>query len=72
MAVGLIAPAPPRVVRTIGGNLFRVALDELGDAEQWNRIATLNGLTSPWLAGSFQLNIPPRQAKASANGALNA
>ncbi len=54
----LVAPAPVRVVRIAGGNLFRVALDELGDATQWDRIADLNGLTDPWLNGSHTLNIP--------------
>lgn len=74
MAVGLIAPAPLRQVRIGGGTLFRVALDELGDATQWNRIAVLNGLTDPWLDGGsiLTLNIPPRQANPTSRGALNA
>ena len=71
MAVPLIAPAPLRVVRTIGGNLFRIALDELGDAEQWVRIANLNGLIDPWLSGSVTLKVPPRRQSANGNGALN-
>ena len=72
MAVGVIAPAPLRIVRRAGGNLFRVALDELGDAEQWKRIADLNGLVDPWLSGFVTLTIPPRQPNPNTNGALNA
>lgn len=30
-------------VTVIGGDLFRLALQHLGDATQWNRIAELNG-----------------------------
>ena len=30
-----------------GGNLFRIAADQLGDATQWIRIAQLNGLPGP-------------------------
>ncbi len=58
---GIPAPPPVRVVRTIGGNLFRIALEELGDATQWDRIADLNGLTDPWLSGYVALNIPTRR-----------
>ena len=41
-----------------GGNLFRIALQELGDATQWIRIAQLNGLSDPMLSGVTTLNIP--------------
>ena len=62
MATSPSAPAAAAPVRTItvaGGNLFRIALDELGDATQWNRIASLNGLQDPWLTGLMTLKIPP-------------
>jgi len=54
-------PAPIRTVYVAGGTtLFRVALDELGDATQWDRIASLNNLTDPWLmSGQYALLIPP-------------
>jgi hypothetical protein len=41
-----------------GGNLFQVALQELGDATQWNRIAQLNGLIDPVITGIVTLQIP--------------
>ncbi|HZT90253.1 MAG TPA: hypothetical protein VFA12_20100 [Stellaceae bacterium] len=57
---GVLAPAPQKTLRVIGGNLFRIALDELGDATQWDRIAVLNGLTDPWIQGSVTLLIPSK------------
>lgn len=41
-----------------GDNLFRVAAIQLGDATQWIRIAELNGLSDPMLAGVNTLLIP--------------
>jgi nucleoid-associated protein YgaU len=41
-----------------GGNLFQIALQELGDPTQWNRIAQLNGLIDPFLTGIISLQIP--------------
>lgn len=41
-----------------GGDLFRIALQRLGDATQWNRIAALNGLRDPVLVGLVTLKIP--------------
>ena len=43
----------------IGGDLYRIALQELGTAEQWVRIAKLNGLVDPVLTGVVTLKIPP-------------
>ena len=43
----------------VGGDLFRIALQRLGDATQWNRIAALNGLEDPVLQGVITLKIPP-------------
>lgn len=42
----------------VGGDLFRIAMQQLGDATQWNRIAALNGLTDPVLRGLTTLQIP--------------
>lgn len=41
-----------------GGNLFQIALQELGSADQWNRIAQANGLIDPFLTGITTLQIP--------------
>jgi nucleoid-associated protein YgaU len=43
---------------TAGGNLFRIAAEQLGDATQWVRIARLNRLTDPMLAGLITLRLP--------------
>lgn len=51
-------------VMVSGGDLFRVALQRLGDATQWNRIAKLNGLSDPVLAGLITLKLPERDAAA--------
>ena len=42
----------------VGGDLFRIALQQLGDATQWNRIAALNGLSDPILQGLVTLILP--------------
>ncbi|HTN10656.1 MAG TPA: hypothetical protein VL154_06745 [Acetobacteraceae bacterium] len=47
-----------RVVTVVGGNLFRVAAEQLGDATQWVRIAEANGLSDPMLSGVVSLRIP--------------
>lgn len=49
---------PAKVVRVSGTTLFHVAAQELGDATQWTRIAALNGITDPWIAGLTELKIP--------------
>lgn len=64
------ARAEPRRVTVAGGNLFRVALVELGDATQWDRIAAANGLTDPWLVGVVTLVIPVRDPAAGNGGIL--
>lgn len=47
-----------KTLTVAGGDLYRIALDELGDATQWTRIATLNGLIDPVLTGIVTLKIP--------------
>ena len=47
-----------RTILIAGSNLFTVAAQELGDATQWFRIATVNGLTDPMLYGLVTLQIP--------------
>lgn len=53
-----------------GGNLFRIAAEQLGDATQWIRIAQLNGLTDPILTGVITLRIP--NADPNAGGGIAA
>jgi hypothetical protein len=52
-------PANLRTVTVAGGNLFQLAAQYLGDAQQWNRIASLNGLWDPMIVGVVTLLIPP-------------
>ena len=47
-----------QTLTTAGGNLFRIAAETLGDATQWIRIAQLNNLADPQLAGIATLLIP--------------
>ncbi len=51
-----------------GGNLFQLAAQYLGDATQWIRIAQLNGLSDPLLAGLTTLLVP--DVDASAGGGI--
>ena len=53
-----------KVVTVGGGNLFQIALQELNDATQWNRIAEINGLTDPFLTGITTLTIPKLDPRA--------
>lgn len=50
-----------RTITVTGGNLFQIALNELGDARQAVRIAQLNNLTDWFLADGvvISLQIPP-------------
>ena len=47
-----------KTVTVGGGNLFQIALQELNDATQWNRIAEINGIVDPFLTGITTLTIP--------------
>ena len=47
-----------RTLTVAGGDLFRIAADQLGDATQWIRIAKLNALPDPVLTGLVTLLIP--------------
>jgi hypothetical protein len=57
-------------IQVAGGNLFQLAAQYLGDATQWNRIAELNGLTDPFLAGPVTLALPPVSTSAGNGGIL--
>ena len=47
-----------RTLQFAGTDLFTIAAQELGDATQWYRIATLNGLSDPMIFGLVTLQIP--------------
>ncbi len=47
-----------QTLTTAGGNLFRIAAEQLADATQWIRIAQLNAITDPMLSGLVTLNLP--------------
>ncbi len=51
-------------ITTAGGNLFRIAAEQLGDATQWVRIAQLNRLLDPQLTGLTTLEIPDLETSA--------
>lgn len=42
-----------------GGNLYRVAANEYGDAMGWTTVAAANGITDPVLNGVNSVKIPP-------------
>lgn len=59
-----------RTITVVGGNLFRIAAEQLADATQWIRIAQLNGLSDPMLTGVVTLLIP--EADPNAGGGIAA
>lgn len=59
-----------RMITVAGGNLFRIAADQLGDATQWNCIALANDLVDPFVQGVVTLTIPPVDPGAGNGGIL--
>jgi hypothetical protein len=53
-----------RTLTVAGGNLFRIAAEQLADATQWIRIAELNNVSDPMLTGVITLLIPNVNSKA--------
>ncbi|MGA3398274.1 MAG: hypothetical protein ABSC95_03560 [Acetobacteraceae bacterium] len=53
-----------QTITVAGGNLFRIAAEQLGDATQWLRIAQLNRLNDPMLSGVVTLLIPNQDPNA--------
>jgi hypothetical protein len=51
-----------------GANLFALAAQQLGDATQWIRIAQLNGLSDPFVAGVVTLRLPAMDLAYSGDG----
>jgi len=66
----LQSPVRLQVVTVSGTTLFAVASQYLGDATQWNRIAKLNGLVDPTIAGTATLQLPAVNASAGNGGIL--
>jgi hypothetical protein len=54
-----------RTITVVGGNLWAIAAREMNDAQQASRLATINGLTDPFLTGQVTLSIPPADATQS-------
>ncbi len=54
-----------KTITVAGGNLYQLALQHLGDATQWNRIAQANGLLDPVIVGVVTLKIPSVNAAAT-------
>ena len=48
-----------KTVTVAGGDMYRLALQYLGAADQWWRIAKANNLIDPVITGLVTLNIPP-------------
>lgn len=46
-------------ITVAGGDLYRIALQQYGDATAWDQIARANGLTDPVVRGVQLLTIPP-------------
>ncbi len=54
-----------RTVVVAGTNLFALAAQELGDATQWYRIASLNNVSDPLIFGLTTLLLPDLDASAT-------
>ncbi len=54
-----------RTIVVAGTNLFVLAAQELGDATQWYRIASLNNITDPLIFGLTTLLLPSLDASAT-------
>ncbi len=46
-------------ITVAGGDLYRVALEQYGDATAWTQIAQANGLADPVVQGVRTLLVPP-------------
>jgi len=51
-------------ITVAGGDLFRIAMEQLGDATQWIRIALLNDTVDPWIDDVRVLRIPEPDPRA--------
>ena len=60
----------PRTITVAGGNLYRIAQEQYGDAMAWTTIATANGMTDPFIVGTATLFLP--SSTVTTDGVLNA
>jgi hypothetical protein len=60
----------PQQITVSGGNLFQLAAQYLGSAEQWSRLAQVNGLSDPMISGTITLTIPPTNPTGGNGGIL--
>lgn len=60
--------ATNRVISVVGGNLFAIAAQYLGDATKWYQIAQVNKLSDPMIVGVQTLTIP--QTSIPSNGGI--
>ncbi len=51
-------------ITCVNPNLFEIAAIYLGDATQWVRVASLNGLEDPLISGTLSIAIPERDSNA--------
>jgi nucleoid-associated protein YgaU len=51
-----------QTITVVSTTLFQIACQYLGDATQWDRIATLNNISDPWLSGLTTLTLPSTAA----------
>jgi hypothetical protein len=72
MPITIPSATAVKTVTTSGGNLFRIALDNLGDPLQWTRIAGANRLVDPFLPASspLTLTVPPLRPAVDSSGVL--
>lgn len=59
-----------KTITVVGGNLFKIAQEQYGDATQWAAIADANGLTDPQLSGMQTLIIPSASMAANYAGGI--
>ncbi len=54
-----------QTITVVSGNLWQIAAQYMGDAQQGSRIAALNGLSDPMITGPVTLVIPAPDATQS-------
>jgi hypothetical protein len=59
-----------RTTTVVGDDLFHIAARYLGDATQWIRIAQLNNMSDPRVAGTATLLLPPVDPQAGGGVAI--
>jgi hypothetical protein len=60
----------PTQMTVVGGDLYRLAAQNYGDATQWYRIAASNGLYDPVVPGPIVLVVPNPSMQPTNGGVL--